>query len=74
MSIYNWTYLQKYFFVTTGAYIGSMFVVFLTMTVSAVTRSTIIAVVIPFALSCVPMFLGRIENSTCRNFRQVDTE
>lgn len=60
MSIYNWTYLQKYFFVTIGSYIGSMFITFLAMTVSAVTRSTVIAVVIPFALSCAPMFLGRI--------------
>lgn len=60
MSIYNWTYLQKYLFVTIGGYIGSMFIIFLAMLVSAITRSTVIAVVIPFALSCVPMFLGRI--------------
>lgn len=37
-----------------------MFIIFLAMVVSAVTRSTVIAVVIPFALSCAPMFLGRI--------------
>lgn len=60
MSIYNWTYLQKYFFVMIGGYIGSMFIIFLAMIVSAITRSTVIAVVIPFALSCAPMFLGRI--------------
>lgn len=60
MSIYNLTYLQKYFFVMTGGYVGSMFIIFLAMVVSAITRSTVIAVVIPFALSCAPMFLGRI--------------
>lgn len=60
MSMYNWTYLQKYFYVTIGGYVGVMFIIFLTMAVSALTRSTVIAVVIPFALSCAPMFLGRI--------------
>lgn len=60
MSMYNWTYLQKYFFVAIGGYVGIMFIIFLAMVVSALTRSTVIAVVIPFALSCAPMFLGRI--------------
>lgn len=59
-SIYNLTYLQKYFFVTIGGYIGILSIMFVAMLVSAVTRSTVLAVVVPFILSCAPMFLGRI--------------
>ena len=52
------------FLITTVLYWASILlftiIIFWAMVISAVTRSTVIAVVIPFALSCAPMFLGRI--------------
>ena len=59
-SIYNLTYGQAYLLTVIGGYVGSMFMVLLAMLTSAKTRSTVIAVTVPFILSCVPMFLGRI--------------
>lgn len=59
-SIYNLTYLQKFFFCMFGGYFGCLFILVLAMLVSAKCHSTVIAVTIPFVLSCAPMFLGRI--------------
>lgn len=59
-SIYNLTFLQDYFLTVIGGYIGCLFISALAMLVSALSRSMAIAVTIPFVLSCIPMFLGRI--------------
>ena len=60
-SIYNITYFQDYLLSTFGGYIGSLFIVTLAMLVSAKTHSTVFAITIPFILTCVPPFLGRLE-------------
>lgn len=59
-SIYNITYLEDYLLSVTGGYIGSLFILFFAMLISAKSRSTVIAITIPFILSCAPMFLGRV--------------
>ncbi len=60
-SIYNTTYFQDYLLSTFGGYIGSLFIVTLAMLVSAKTHSTVFAITIPFILTCVPPFVGRLE-------------
>lgn len=60
-SIYNITYFQDYLLSTFGGYIGSLFIVTLAMLVSAKTHSTVFAITIPFILTCVPPFVGRLE-------------
>lgn len=60
-SFYNITNLQLYALVSVGGYVGTLFLMFLTMFVSARTKSSTIAVVIPFALIFLPGFLA---NST----------
>lgn len=59
-SLYNITYLQAYFFIMLGGYIGTLFILAAAMLVSVKCRSTIIASVVPFVLACIPMFLGRV--------------
>lgn len=59
-SIYNLTYGQDALLTLAGGYIGCLFISTLAMLVSAKSRSMAIAVTIPFLLSCIPMFLGRI--------------
>lgn len=60
-SIYNITYLQDYLISTFGGYIGSLFIVTLAMLVSAKTHSTVFAITIPFIITCIPPFVGRLE-------------
>lgn len=59
-SIYNLTYLQDYFLTMIGGYIGMLFILTLAMFISAKCRSTVLAITVPFVLSCIPMFLGRV--------------
>lgn len=59
-SFYNISYLQDFMLTAAGGYIGSLFILLLAMLVSAKSRSTVFAITIPFALSCAPMFLGRV--------------
>ena len=59
-AMYNLTYFQEYLLVTAAGYVGSLFILMVAMLVSAKTRSTVIAITIPFALACAPMFIGRI--------------
>ncbi|MDE5780666.1 MAG: ABC transporter permease [Lachnospiraceae bacterium] len=59
-SLYNITYLQSWLLTMFGGYIGNLFILMLAMFISVISRSTVIAITIPFALSCAPMFLGRI--------------
>lgn len=59
---YNITVLQKYLLIIIGGYIGCMFIAFLGMLVSAKTKSTVIAVIVPFVLIFIPSFLGNINS------------
>lgn len=59
-SLYNITYLQRWLLTMFGGYIGNLFILMLAMFISVISRYTVIAITIPFALSCAPMFLGRI--------------
>ena len=59
-SCYNLTYLQAYFLIVAGGYIGTLFSSMLAMIVSAKTHSTVIAIIVPFALLCLFPFLSRI--------------
>ena len=61
-SIYNITYFQDYLLSTFGGYIGSLFIVTLAMLVSAKTHSTVFAITIPFILTCIPPFVGRLDD------------
>lgn len=57
-SIYNITNWQEYLLVVLGGYLGCLFMLLLTMLVSAGTNSTVIAVVVPFVLIFLPLFLS----------------
>jgi len=59
-SVYNITFFQAYLFIIAGGYIGTLFAAILSMLVSAITRSTAIAIIIPFIILCVFPFLSRI--------------
>lgn len=59
-SVYNITFLQGYLFITAGGYIGTLFASILAMLVSAVTRSTPTAIIVPFIVLCAFPFLSRI--------------
>ncbi len=63
-SIYNLTYFRFWLFTLLGGYIGTLFILMLSMLVSVKSRSAVVAITIPFALSCAPMFLGRIPAMT----------
>ena len=60
-SFYNLTYWETYLLYIISSYLGSLFIAFLCMWVSAKTRSSVFAVTIPFILIFVPNFL---ENSS----------
>lgn len=59
-SFYNITYFQDWAFTLLGGYVGSLFILTLAMLISAKTRSTVLAITIPFILTCVPPFFGKI--------------
>lgn len=59
-SVYNITFLQAYLFIVLGGYIGTLFTSTLAMLVSAITRSTPIAIIMPFIILCALPFLSRI--------------
>lgn len=59
-SFYNITYLQDYLLTVWGGYLGSLFILFLSMLVSAKARSKAFAVTIPFILLFIPSFLNGI--------------
>ena len=59
-SFYNITYLQDYLLTVWGGYLGNLFILFLSMLVSAKTRSKALAVTIPFILLFLPSFLSGI--------------
>lgn len=51
-SVYNITFLQAYFFIVLGGYIGTVFASTLAMLVSVLTRSTPTAIIVPFIVLC----------------------
>ncbi len=55
--ITNW---QKYLGIALGGYIGCLFLCFLTMLVSAKTRSAVLAVMVPVVFLFIPSFVGNI--------------
>lgn len=59
-SVYNTTFLQAYIFIVLGGYVGTVFASTLAMLVSAFTRSTSTAIVMPFIVLCAFPFLSRI--------------
>lgn len=59
-SIYKLTYIQEWLLTVCCGYIGTLFVLSLAMFISVKSRSTVMAVTVPFVLSCAPMFVGRI--------------
>lgn len=59
-SFYNITYFQDWALTLIGGYVGSLFILTLAMFISAKTHSTVLAITIPFILTCVPPFLGKI--------------
>lgn len=59
---YNITNWQKYLFIAIGGYVGCLFISFLTMLISAKTRSTVLAVMTPVVLIFIPSFLSNIDS------------
>ena len=59
-SCYNITILQGYLFIVLGGYIGTLFASTAAMLVSVLTRSTVIAIIVPFIILCFFPFLSRI--------------
>lgn len=59
---YNITNLQEYFLIAIGGYIGCLFISFLSMLVSAKTRSAVLAVMIPCILIFIPSLIANIDN------------
>lgn len=59
---YNITVLQKYLLIIIGGYIGCLFISFLSMLVSAKTKSAVLAVMVPVVLIFIPEFLLYIDS------------
>lgn len=59
-SLYNITYFQDMVFTMLGGYTANLFILMFAMLISVISSSTVVAITIPFALSCAPMFLGCI--------------
>ena len=57
---YHLTMWQTWVLTAAGGYIGSLFFVFLTMWVSAKTKSSLVAVTVPFLLIFLPSFLDNL--------------
>ncbi len=61
-SFYNISYLQEYLIVMFGGYIGTVFIILLTMLVSVKTKSAVLAVIVPFIVVFIPSFLNSSSN------------
>ncbi len=59
-SAYNITFLQAYLLIVASGYVGTLFAAILAMIVSAASRSTTTAVIVPFLILCAFPFLSRI--------------
>lgn len=61
-SFYNITIGKEYLLTLIGGYLGCLFIAFLSMFVSAKTKSTVIAITIPFVLIFIPSFVSNINH------------
>ena len=59
-SFYNITFKQEYFMIAAGGYIRCLFIDSLAMLVSAKTKSTVVSVIVPFAVIFAPSVIGVI--------------
>lgn len=59
---YNIQIWQKYLLTVIGGYIGCLFISLLVMLVSARSKSTVLAVMLPFVMIFIPSFLGNMES------------
>lgn len=59
-SVYNVTFFQAYLLIVAGGYVGTLFAAVISMIVSAASRSTATAVIVPFLILCAFPFLSRI--------------
>lgn len=57
-SFYNITYFQDYLLTMLGGYLGSLFILTLSMFISAKSHSTVLTVTIPFILLFIPSYLS----------------
>lgn len=57
-SFYNITYFENYLLTMVGGYIGSLFVLTISMLISAKTKSTVLSVTVPFIFVFLPSFLS----------------
>ncbi|MFA9465160.1 MAG: ABC transporter permease [Velocimicrobium sp.] len=57
-SFYTITFFQEYLLTILGGYLGSLFILTLSMFISAKFRSTVLAVTVPFAILFIPSFLS----------------
>ena len=57
-SLYHMTYFQEYLLVIVGGYVGALFILLLSMLVSAKTHTGVIAVTIPFIMIFIQSFFG----------------
>ncbi len=60
---YNITFLEKYIWILLGGYLGNLFSAFLTMWISARTKTAVVAVTLPFILSFLPNFFQNYEGT-----------
>ena len=67
-SFYHLKLWQTWLLVSVGGYIGCLFFAFVTMFVSAKTRSTLFAVTVPFLLIFLPNFLDNLNNDKLSKF------
>lgn len=63
-SLYHMTFLQEYLLVIVGGYVGTLFILLLSMLVSAKTHATVVAVTIPFIMIFIQSFFGEFPNLT----------
>lgn len=59
-SVYNITFFEAYLFIAAGGYVGTLLASSLAMLVSARSRSTATATIVPFIVLCALPFLSRI--------------
>lgn len=62
-SMYNLTYGEFYLLILLGGYLANLFISFLVMWVSAKTRTSLLAVTIPFVVVFLPTFLQGFEDT-----------
>ncbi len=63
-SLYHMTYLEEYLLVILGGYVGALFILSMSMLVSAKTHTTVVAVTIPFLIVFIQSFFGGIPELT----------